>query len=819
MKYIDNFLKKLKTDRNTFATYILLMFSIYIVVDRLIEIFFIGATGMSVTYWGPIKYTFALACLIFTLEFSFASKFNTEDVKKLSFLYIFVIGFYIVVLSMVIQWINKIEWMLFFAVPNYEYIYDHFYELIKPAFSITAWYFPLISFYKVFKFNYFVVNDTKDIRDSVFDCPGIDLSDTKIGWGPYTCEMYFCKDSESGKVIKIAEARRFESTLIVGVSGSGKTSMIFEPMLARDIEKKYFFRETSKELGYAALRTGLASLNKPYSNEYLNDNFNLNMLLPNSNKEKLFKAFLNKMILSNNGNTYTYKNIGMSYMAPDYETISHMTDVAKNFNVPYKLIDPMSPTSDGLNPFVYKDPIKASLAVSAILHRLHVADTKGYTNITNTVDSTMMSLAKQAVENLVILLKVVYGKVNEGTLPTLEDLYNMLNDFSLIEKTAKVLEEDEELKEKYQMQLNYIKKNFYADSENIKKMNEVVAIPLAEIEKLLRHPGVKSILCNRFNNVDYETALDNGELTFVCTRRGDLGSTTQQSFGLFYLLLMQQSVLSRPGNEKTRIPHFLYMDEFSPFIDHSTMDIFTLYRKYRVGAIVSCQNLAQLGKEGSETRQIILANSATKAVFGNNTPEDNKWWQDEFGDKREWTYTSDYHTRATVGKVDGVYGPDGKYVDTTVLPEYDPTYKGIKYAWVPNYKMGKINSLKAKQIIYKTRDLKGKMLVGKAKLDFLDSKYKEQQKIKKFNFEKFVKGISISENGEEKKFDFSKIDFSNLDKNDPNTDGPIVKNPDRTFEYNRVGANYINPIKTDKSLNQAIEDYNKKTNSDSNQSS
>ena len=799
MKYIDNFLKKLKTDRNTFATYILLMFSIYIVVDRLIEIIFIGATGMAVTYWGPLKYTLALACLIFTLEFSFASKFNTEDFKKLSFLYIFVIGFYIVVMSMIIQWINRLEWMLFFTVPNYEYIYDHFYELIKPAFSVTAWYFPIISFYKVFKFFYFTVNDTKDIRDSVFDCPGIDLSDTKAGWGPYTCEMYFCKDSESGKIIKIPESRRFESTLIVGVSGSGKTSMMFEPMFARDIEKKYFFRETSKELGYAALRTGLAALNKPYSNEYLNGNFNLNMIMPNSNKEKLFKAFLNKMILSNNDNTYTYKNIGASYMAPDYETISHMIDVAKNYNVPYKLIDPMNPLSDGLNPFVYEDPIKASLAVSAILHRLYIADMQKADNINNSMNTITISLGKQAVENLVILLKVVYPKVNNGALPTLEDLYNMLNNFPLIEKTAKVLEDDEVLKEKYQMQLNYIRKNFYSDSENIQKMNDVVAIPAAQIEKLLRHPGVKTILCNRFNNVNYETALENGEFTFVCTRRGDLGATTQQAFGLFYLLLMQQAVLSRPGTEKTRIPHFLYMDEFSPFIDRSTMDIFTLYRKYRVGAVISCQNLSQLGGEKSETRQVILANSATKAVFGNNTPEDNKWWQDEFGDKREWKYNKNYHTDLDKQMNNGNLG-------------YDENYGNIEYAWVANYKMGKINSLKAKQIIYKTRDLKGKMLVGKAKLDFLDSKYKEQQKIKKYNFEKFVKGVSggNSSDEKEKRFDFSKIDFSNLDDDDPNTDGPIVRNPNRTFESNRVGANYVNPIKTDKSLNQAIEDYNKK---------
>ena len=125
------------------------MFSIYIVVDRFIEILFIGATGMAVSYWGPFKYTFAMACLIFALEFCFSSKFVKQDTIKLSYFYLFSIGFYIVAISMVVQWINKLEWMLFFAVPNYEYIFDNFYELIKPAFSAIAWYIPIISFFKV----------------------------------------------------------------------------------------------------------------------------------------------------------------------------------------------------------------------------------------------------------------------------------------------------------------------------------------------------------------------------------------------------------------------------------------------------------------------------------------------------------------------------------------------------------------------------------------------------------------------------------------------------------------------------------------------
>jgi len=797
MKHIDAFLKKLKTDRNTFVTYILLMFSIYIVVDRFIEILFIGATGMAVSYWGPIKYTLAIACVTFTLFIGFSSKFVTEDTKKLSFLYIFVMGFYIVVISMLIQWINKLEWILFFSVPNYSYIIENFFELVKPAFSAVAWYLPIISFYPIIKFYYLTVNDTKDIRDSIFDYGGIDLSNTKEGWGPYTCEMLLCKDAENGKLIKTPESRRFESTLIVGVSGSGKTSMAFEPMIARDLEKKYFFRESAKELGHTALRTGLATLNSPYSNEYLNENFNLNMLVPNQSKEKIYKAFMSKLILSSANNEYVYKNTGITYIAPDFESISHMKEVADCFGIPYSVIDPNDPSSTGLNPFVYKDPVKASLAVSAILHRLYIADMPPVTNAVNSVNSITISLANQAVENLVILLKVVYPKVNDGALPTLEDLYNLMNDFSLIEQAAKVLEEDEELAEKYQMQLNYLKKNFYSDSENIKKMNDVIANPAAQIEKLLRHPGVKTILCNRFENKNYDNVLKNGEIVFVCTRRGDLGKTTNKAFGMFFLLLMQQSILSRPGTEKSRIPHFVYIDEFTPFIDTSTMDMFTLYRKYRVGNIVSAQNLAQLGTEKSEYRQTILANSTTKIVFGNNTPEDNDWWNLEFGDKREWTFQNDYHT-SDAKKGDG-------------LPGYDENYKNIKWSWVKNYAAGKIQALKFKQIIYKTKDLKGKNLVGKSKLDFLESKYKEPQKIKTYNFGKFSQGITSSDddNNNDKKFDFRHIDFSPSD--DPNRDGPIARNPNRTFEFNRTGSsNYIDPIKVpDKGLKQAIADYNK----------
>ena len=47
MKLFDKFLKILKTDRNTFATYILLMVTIYLIVDRVFEVLLIITNGVA----------------------------------------------------------------------------------------------------------------------------------------------------------------------------------------------------------------------------------------------------------------------------------------------------------------------------------------------------------------------------------------------------------------------------------------------------------------------------------------------------------------------------------------------------------------------------------------------------------------------------------------------------------------------------------------------------------------------------------------------------------------------------------------------------
>ena len=526
-------------------------------------------------------------------------------------------------------------------------------------------------------------------------------------------------------------------------------------MIARDISRKSFFREVSKELGFTALKTGIATLNCPYGNDYINKNFTLDMLVPNPLKLDLYKKFMEKMILSSNGDKFVYRNLGITYVSPEPESINTITKIAKNYNFDINIIDPNDSASIGLNPFVYSDPIKTGIAISSVLKAL-------FTNSRPDIKLAYReNAAIQILENLSILLKEMYPRLNEDQLPNLEDLLDYLNDFSLIENMTEEMKQIPELSEKYKILIRYFENNFYKNAPNIEENKKSIFVASAELDNLLRYPGVKNILCNRNNNLDYDKALRDGEITLVCTRRGDLGESAHKAFGLFFILLMQQSILSRPGNDSNRIPNFLYIDDFPTYICKATEPIYTLYRKYKVATVLDSQNLSQLKgdaelSKGDYFRDLILSNCVNKVIFGNALPEDVQWWQTELEQKREWSWGSSYETNSDKDS----YG-------------YDTKLSGVKLEWKPNYAAGKIKSLKAKQIIYKVKNSSGKSEVDKGKLDGIDAKFKEPQKLKTFDFTKFSDGIYTSTAANLKKKNRGKFAAATADNNNYDIDREI----------------------------------------------
>ena len=290
---------------------------------------------------------------------------------------------------------------------------------------------------------------------------------------------------------------------------------------------------------------------------------------------------------------------------------------------------------------------------------------------------------------------------------------------------------------------------------------------------MLRLPGVKSILCNRNNNIDFDKALENGEITLVCTRRGDLGRSTHKAFGLFFILSMQNAVLRRKGNENSRIPHFLYIDEFPDFICKDTEAMFTLYRKYKVATTITTQNLSQLEGNAPDMKykETILSNCASKIFVGGGTPEDLEWWSREFMLRREWKY--------------------GNSMDMGKL-EYDSKYSGVKYDWSNYFKPNKLAGLSFKYAAVKLKQDNGKFQIGEGKFDFIASKYKEEQPVKIYNFSRFTPGVASDGDSDEvtkQKFDPKHINF--VDERDEFN--PVqINNTDADFEFDNEDAIVVN---------------------------
>lgn len=764
MKLLDKLIKKLGTDRNTFFAYILTLITAYIVVDRVIEILFMWFTGMSVSYWGPIKYTIAMLVPAFAYPISISSKLPKSDENKISFFYSYCVVLYVIVISMVTQWLNYLGWFGLLAVPNSKEIFMNFSNLIRPAFTALAVYIPVVTFFRVVIWLYRGINDPifpNAFKDSILDFAGIDLSPAPETSGPYSCEVTLCKDRSTGKPVKILENKRFESTLIVGPSGTGKSAMIVEPMIARDLEKKFFFRETAKEMGYTALKTGIATLDCPYSKDYLNKNFNLNMINPASGKEKLYKAYMKKMIyFEAPDGKITYKNIGITSVTPDFEQTKRLAEVAKNFDIPAYIIDPLDPTSIGLNPFIINPPSLCALTITMVLRNLYFAPSP------NAEAAYMEDIAFQAIQNLVMLIKVMFPRLNDGLLPTLEDLLKCLNNFDLVESMCNEMEKIPELAQEYELQIHYFKEKFYRNSDGRKDMKRYLQFITASLDTLLRTGAVRNIICNRFNNINLSDVLANGEVVLFSSRANDIGGTAHGGFGKFFLWLFMIAVEGRPGNEKSRVPYFLYIDDFNRYYDGSFNDMFTQFRKYHVGTLFAIPNIASLGGAGSPVMQSLSANAPTKVTFGNCTPDEFNWWKEELGQRREWVTASSY--------------------DPGKSEDYETGLDKPKWDWKYNFVEAKLQSLKFKGIVYKVKDAKGKNVINYGSVDFLESKYKEPHKTKNYNFEKFNNG-TVEEESKPKK---NKFDPDHLNWGDLNGEiDPIQMNTtDSTYLFDNEDA-------------------------------
>ena len=762
---LEKFFKKLniKTKPEKILTYIFYAISIAVAFFSLTRILSLAISDIRISDWvtidSLIPYGVALIYIMPVLAFSYFSNsglVKNDDHKIKMFIFTCVL-LAIPVMHSIATGINWIFWNVVERLPNYQALLSTYPQLLAPAVRALCLVIPFISITYILDYFFSIYND-EDMTKAIAGYVGLTARSGGKKNSGFDCDTVIGKAKGSSVPIVVPEKKRYEATLVQGATGTGKTATVLLPMSALDLEKKFFFREYAKKIGYSMLKRGVAYMNGPYDNRYINRNFTLNLLKPKHGMEDQFESEVRPLVQYRDnatGNT-TYRNIGITVVENDGNFISQFIGVAKNFDIDVLSIDPASPeTTLSINPFAIPDPAKVASIVADVLMAMYGSESKG------TSDPFFTQVTIDAFQNLSILLKEMYPILHGGEIASLEDMLELLYNFDAVEEMTEEMKKIPELEQKYKLLIKYFEKNFYKPSLNIngyeipgtrgsgrKDTEKFLYGAITQLNNLVRHPGLKAALCGKKNIIDFDKALADGSVITACSRKGELGIIQAKAFGMFFILQFQDAVLRRKGNEESRTPHFLYIDEFPEYITKDMEVMFTLFRKYRCGVTVAIQNLSQLEKSGhTYYRQTVLANTKTQIVFGDTVPEDSVYWNSAFGKEKKPDKVTGYTLKAGTG-MEGSTKIDVKDKD--------------------RIKIHKIAELGFGAMFYKTKSANGKTVFGEGRTTFLDGKYKEKQKTLMFNFEKYM---------------MSKPDAPSITMNDSDT----TTNDDKLFGVNTTG--------------------------------
>src|SRR5699024_5956546 len=141
------------------------------------------------------------------------------------------------------------------------------------------------------------------------------------------------------------------------------------------------------------------------------------------------------------------------------------------------------------------------------------------------------------------------------------------------------------------------------------------------INEFLMMPGSRDVYCSQ-DSIDFDKILSEGEVT-VCNYDLASGDRNAIAVGLLFLLSFNNAVLSRPGTEQPRSPHFFYVDELPVLIHASLEKNFSLFRKFRVAMFCAIQTLDQFEKnELTKYLKGVILGCANIFVFGRSSLSD-----------------------------------------------------------------------------------------------------------------------------------------------------------------------------------------------------
>ncbi|WP_240489146.1 type IV secretory system conjugative DNA transfer family protein [Cohnella thermotolerans] len=159
----------------------------------------------------------------------------------------------------------------------------------------------------------------------------------------------------------------------------------------------------------------------------------------------------------------------------------------------------------------------------------------------------------------------------------------------------------------------------------------------AQLENLVSNAHLSKVISSK-SSINIDRHFAEGGVLAVNTAMGKLRKAGD-AFGQFVVMHLQSGTFRRPGTERTRIPHFLIVDEYSRYINPDVELFLSIAAEYRVAGVFAIQSLGQLEVESGKIsaramKQSIMTSCRNKIAFGGLSAEDAVEFSREFGKKR-----------------------------------------------------------------------------------------------------------------------------------------------------------------------------------------
>lgn len=139
---------------------------------------------------------------------------------------------------------------------------------------------------------------------------------------------------------------------------------------------------------------------------------------------------------------------------------------------------------------------------------------------------------------------------------------------------------------------------------------------LTRLDTFLRQKTIRNMVAQPKSSINFSAVMDGRKILLVKLAHGAIGEENAHLLGSLIVTAIYQAALRRQAQaEASRIPFYLYIDEFQNLVTPSMEAILSGARKYNLGMTLAHQERRQLLSKDRDVASSVIANAYTHLCF------------------------------------------------------------------------------------------------------------------------------------------------------------------------------------------------------------